>query len=179
MPFKPVWEVDRFAWPLDVDRLCETEAAYFSHAGRKLCEAAREGLRVLAVTSANAGEGCTTLAICLARAAAEAGVRVALMDADLVLPQLSSRLGVNFPRSWVESLDGEVPLGETAISAVEKPLTVLPLSAAESIESSLVDERVPRLIRSVAAAMELLIIDLGAVPEWDALPVAARDPLPD
>ena len=159
-----MWEVDRFAWPLEVDRLCDAEAAYFSHAGRKLCEAAREGLRVLAVTSADRGEGCTTLAICLARAAAEAGVRVALLDANLAMPQLGSRLGVNFPRSWVESLDGEVPLGETAISAVEKPLTVLPLSASEPIESSLADVRVPRLIRSVASAMELLIIDLGPAP---------------
>lgn len=160
-PFKPVWEVDRFAWPADVEQLCEVEAAYFAHAGRKLQEAAREGLRVLAVTSASAGEGCTTLAICLARAAVEAGVRVALLDANLARPQLGNRLGISFPHGWIESLSGDVPLGETAIAAVEKPLTVLPLPLAARSDPAALDGRVSRLVRSVAAVTELVIIDLG------------------
>jgi len=178
LPFKPVWEVDRFAWPADAERLYAAEAAYFSHAGRKLSEAAREGLRVLAVTSPHEGEGCTTLAICLARAAAEAGVRVALMDANLAAPQLGSRMGISFPHSWTDSLAGEVPLGETAIAAVEKPLTLLPLSATASLEQP-ADPRIALLLRSVASAVELLIIDLGASAEETAdwWPSAKRCPI--
>lgn len=50
--------------------------------------------RVLAVTSANRGEGRTTLVIDLAAALTASGHRVAVVDADLSNPTLAERLGL-------------------------------------------------------------------------------------
>ena len=162
--FKPVWEVDRFVWPADVDLLYDAEAAYFSYAGQKLREAAREGLRVLALASAREGEGCTTLAICLARAASESGVRVALIDGNLDHPHLAARMGVRFSHGWSDTLTGEVPLGEAAITSLEHAVTLLPLcdSVAQGT-TALSDPRVSALIRDVAASVDLVVLDLGVV----------------
>jgi Mrp family chromosome partitioning ATPase len=160
-PFRPVWEVDRFMWPSDAEAIYSAEDAYFAHAGQKLREAAREGLRALAISSARAGEGCTTLAICLARAASEAGMRVALMDANLRAPKLGQRMGVKFPHSWQDALRGDAPLGETAISSVERPVTLLPLASESPVEGWSPDQQFASLVRTVSEAVDLLIVDLG------------------
>jgi Mrp family chromosome partitioning ATPase len=160
-PFKPIWEVDRFAWPADVERIYSAEASYFAHAGQKLRDAAREGLRVLVITSARAGEGCTTLAMCLARAAAEAGVRVALMDADVRSPVLGQRMGVKFPHSWTDALLGIVPLDETAITSVERPITLLPLSLSPTEDAAPAATSAAEVIRRITTGLDLLIIDAG------------------
>lgn len=160
-PFRPVWEVDRFMWPSDADAIYSAESSYFAHAGQKLREAAREGLRALAISSARSGEGCTTLAICLARAASEAGMRVALMDANLRAPKLGQRMGVKFPHSWQDALRGDAPLGETAISSVERPVTLLPLATESPVDDWSSDQQFMPLVRSISEAVDLLIIDLG------------------
>ena len=164
--FKPVWEVDRFVWPAEVDRLFDAEAAYFSYAGQKLREAAREGLRVLALASARSGEGCTTLAICLARAASEAGVRVALIDGNLDHPHLAARMGVRFSHGWNDTLTGDVPLGEAAITSLERGVTLLPLGNSEIPGArNLSDPRISQLIRDVAAGVDLVVLDTGVVAD--------------
>jgi Mrp family chromosome partitioning ATPase len=160
-PFRPVWEVDRFMWPSDAEAIYSAEDAYFAHAGQKLREAAREGLRALAISSARSGEGCTTLAICLARAASEAGMRVALMDANLRAPKLGQRMGVKFPHSWQDALRGDAPLGETAISSVERPVTLLPLATESRVDDWSSEQQFASLVRTVSEAVDLLIVDLG------------------
>ena len=91
------WEVDRFRWPEICRQLYAAEQSYFEHAGEKLLEASRDGLRVLAVSSSQRGEGRTTLALLLARAAAAAGARVALLEADTHAPRIAASLGLDTP----------------------------------------------------------------------------------
>jgi Mrp family chromosome partitioning ATPase len=165
-PFKAVWEVDRFVWPPDVNRLYEAESNYFSYAGEKLREAAKEGLRVLVVGSAQPGEGCTTLALCLARAAADTGMKVALLEANLDRPQLASRMGLKFVHGWQEALTGAVTLGETAVTSLEHAVCLLPAAlGAQPIRLN--DPRVSQLLRDITAATDLVIVDLGPVGEQD------------
>ena len=156
------WEVDRFSWSRTVLNLYEKEAAYFRHAGKKLKDASREGLTRLAITASETGEGCTTLAICLARAAAAAGARVALMDANLQKPELSELFGLDFANSWHEALDGKSPLAEASVVSLADELTLIPLAFnPKQTPLSLDDPRLVRLLSEARDAFDLILIDLG------------------
>ncbi|MDA1053776.1 MAG: hypothetical protein O3C40_25285 [Planctomycetota bacterium] len=160
--FAPVWEVDRFKWPEDIEQLFEAQSEYFDYAGKKLLAASREGLNILAVTSARSGEGSTTLALCLARAAAGAGARVGLLDGNLVRSELGEQLGVDFASGWQSAAAFEQPLAEAAITGLEEGITLFPSAAGPVADiDSLGDERVGKVLRAAAACCELLIIDAG------------------
>lgn len=176
----PLWEVDRFHWPKTCEKLLGTEGSYFAHAGEKLLAAVRDGLRVLAITGTRRGEGRTTLALCLARVAAQAGVQTAIMDADFARPQLASKIGLEIAHGWQDAALGKIPLSEAAVKSLADNVTALPLeTSAVGARLSLADPRVTATIRAAAATFELLILDLGPVGPGDeiAFPAGERCPL--
>ena len=164
MYFTAQWEVDEFAWPEELVRLQTEQAEYFRYAGEKLRDACQEGLKTLAVVATREKEGCTTMAICLARAAAAAGARVALLDTNLAHPELGPRLGLDFSHGWQESLNTKSELSEAAVLAIDSGLTLLPLSANHELDS-LTDPRVSAILRQLGADFDLLIIDAGVTPD--------------
>jgi len=157
----PAWEVDRFCWPQDVERLFSSHAEYFGQTGKKLVAASKEGLRVLAVTSSRAGAGSTTLSLCLARAAAAAGAKVGLLDANLQHPDLGQRLGLDFSCGWPAAVGGATALDEAAISSVEEGVTLLPSAPDANDPRSLGDSAFGEMLRKCAASFDLLILDVG------------------
>jgi Mrp family chromosome partitioning ATPase len=164
----PVWEVDRFQWPVAVERLVAAKGGYFGEAGERLVAAVHDGLKVLAVTGSRRGEGRTTLALCLARAAAKSGIEVAVVDADFARPQLAARIGLEISHGWQDAATGLIPLSEAAVRSLADEMTVLPLEAASAAgQLSLADPRVTATLRAAAATFELVIVDLG--------PLAAAD----
>ncbi|MCU0880121.1 MAG: hypothetical protein MUF06_20305 [Pirellulaceae bacterium] len=178
----PVWEVDHFQWPATVERLVTDQDGYFGQASGRLLAAVRDGLRTLAITGSRRGEGRTTLALCLARAAARAGIQVAVIDADFGRPQLAARIGLEVTSGWQEAAIGQIPLSEAAIRSLADNITVLPLEAsAARTELSLADPRVTATLRAAAATFELVILDLGPLsgselaifPEEEACPLDA------
>ncbi len=161
-PASPLWEVDQFHWPRTCEKLFADDQGYLARAGDKLLAAVQDGLRVLAITGTRRGEGRTTLALCLARAAARAGVQVAVMDADFARPQLASKIALDVAYGWQDAALGKIPLSEAAIKSLQDRVTVLPLeSAAVTRGLSLADPRVTATIRAAAATFELLILDMG------------------
>ncbi len=179
-PANPVWEVDRFQWPKTCDKLLAAEGSYLARAGEKLQAAVRDGLGVLAITGSRRGEGRTTLALCLARAAAATGVQTAIMDADFARPQLASKIGLEVAHGWQEAALGQVPLSEAAIKSLADNITALPLeTSAARGRLSLADPRVTATIRAAAATFELLILDMGPIGPGEelAFPPGERCPL--
>lgn len=161
-PAVPLWEVDHFHWPRTCEKLFADEHGYLSRAGDKLQAAMQDGLKVLAVTGSRRGEGRSTLALCLARAAAQVGIQAAVMDADFARPQLASKIGVEIAFGWQEAALGRIPLSEAAVKSLADNITLLPLeSSAATRALSLADPRVTATIRAAAATFELLILDLG------------------
>jgi Mrp family chromosome partitioning ATPase len=158
----PVWEVDRFHWPRTCEKLLADNQGYLASAGEKLLAAVKDGLQTLAVTGSRRGEGRTTLALCLARAAAKAGIQVALLDADFARPSLASRLGLEISHGWQDAALGHIPLSEAAVKSLSDNITVLPLEITSARHTlSLADPRVTATLRAAAATFELVIIDLG------------------
>lgn len=175
----PLWEVDRFHWPRTCEKLFADEQGYLSQAGNKLQAAVQDGLRVLAITGTRRGEGRTTLALCLARAAAQAGVQVAVMDADFSRPQLASKIALEVAYGWQDAALGRIPLSEAAIKSIQDGVTVLPLESALVTRGlSLADPRVTATIRAAAATFELLILDLGPIGSGEHLAFPPGEPSP-
>ena len=167
--FAPQWEVDRFVWPDVCHRLLDVERAYFQHVGERLKEATENGRHVLMITGARRGEGRTTLALCLARCAAEAGVGVALVDADLTNPQLGRCLGMETPCSWLDVIVDKAPLSEAAIASIEDRLTLFPLASTEYVD--IPDKRLIALLRNISKHYPLVIVDTGPMPDGDRSPL--------
>ena len=164
----PLWEVDRFQWPVTVERLVSDKDGYFAQASGRLIAAVRDGLRTLAISGSRRGEGRTTLALCLARAAAQAGIQVAVIDADFARPQLAARIGLEINHGWQDAATGLVPLSEAAIRSLNDNITVLPLEASAARTGlSLADPRVTATLRAAAATFELVIVDLGPLAAGD------------
>jgi Mrp family chromosome partitioning ATPase len=160
-PVVPAWEIDRFHWPADIETLFEEQADYFEHAGHKLLAASREGLSKLAITSARPGEGTTTVTLCLARAVAAAGGRVALLDGNLRNAQISRALSLEFASGWQVAAAGAVELAEAAIASLQESITLFPAAATVEGASSLADESVGELLQRARAGFDLLLIDAG------------------
>jgi Mrp family chromosome partitioning ATPase len=180
-PCVPVWEVDRFLWPVTCEKLLQDEA-YFAEAGEKLLAATRDGLKSLAITGSRRGEGRSTMALSLARSAARVGLSVAVVDADFARPQLAEMIGLEVSHSWEEAALGKIPLSEAAIKSLEDKITVLPLDASAAASSlSLADPRVTATLRALNATFDLVILDLGPLtpgneplfPAGEACPVDA------
>jgi Mrp family chromosome partitioning ATPase len=176
----PLWEIDRFQWPKTCQKLLDDDAGYLQHAGNRLLAAVQDGLKVLAITGSRRGEGRSTLALCLARVAAGAGIQVALMDADFARPQLASKIGLEIAFGWQDAALGKIPLSEAAVKSLADHITVLPLETSAAGRSlSLADPRVTATIRAAAATFELVILDLGPMGPGEelAFPPGERCPL--
>ncbi len=168
-PLAATWEVDELRWSDTCDELFEVSGEYLEQAGKKLCAAAADGLRALAVCSTHRGEGRTTLTLALAKAAAAAGLRVALLDADCANPQLAAQLGVETICSWHEVLDDRAPLPDAAVSSVADKVVLFPLAAPEMGQSVFLnDPRVTKLVRRISRHFELVIVDMGPVTRDEA-----------
>lgn len=83
-------------------------------------------VRSIVVTSANQGEGKTTVAVSLARMLAESGVRTVIIDADLRRPAVSEALGIDGAVGLSSLLSGQITLNEALRATPQKNLFVLP-----------------------------------------------------
>lgn len=126
--------------------------------------------KAIVVTSATAGEGKTTTAVNLARAAAESGSRVVFLDADLRRPTAHESFGLTNDVGLGDVLTGDVSFAET-VAYVEGTLAVLTAGPPSPLAPDLLgSESFAELVRSVSDQCDLLVIDVPPV-----LPVA--DPI--
>ncbi|MFN9603795.1 MAG: P-loop NTPase [Planctomycetota bacterium] len=161
-PFVPSWEVDALLWPEVVLRLEQASPGSFRQVGRHIANANQSGLRVMAVTSGERGVGRSTVAMHLARAAANAGLKVAIMDADAANPSLIDQLRLDVQHGWQDCLFAAVPLEEVAVHGLGDSITLFPLT--DAIEPQQVHANLPRmskLIRRISNAFDLVILDSG------------------
>ena len=116
VPFQAVWEVDVFDVPTLIADLFFA-GSLFQQIAERMSEAVSSGLNSVLVTSANAGEGRSTVAIGMAMAAAASGIRVALVDADIESPTLADDLRLELQYGWVDTVRGGLPIKEIAVCA--------------------------------------------------------------
>lgn len=158
--FNPVWEVDNLQWPVVVDKLMQQRAQSMSHVAEHLKAACQDGLSVLGVTSADKGEGRTTVACCLARLAAAHGLKVALVDIDLDHPTLCVQTNMEVENDWRDCLSEDVSLEEVSVHSIDDQLTVLPLKPRGGRPGLLAsDSRIADILNDLSECFELVIVD--------------------
>lgn len=173
--FQPAWEVDAFRWPEICGKLDATSGGKLEQSGRELFVATRDGLKTLAVTALQAGEGVTTLVLSLAQAAAKAGSRVALLEAHDQPLGLARSLGLDPPCDWREVTRQGESLAEAAIASLHDSVTLFPIGSGgerggHTWDANLVRETVAQLQRH----FDLVIVDLPPMNAW-----SHRDNQPD
>ena len=124
---------------------------------------------VLAVTSALPGEGKTSLAASITRAAALAGESVIVIDCDLVRCTLSKRFNAGKSRPGLrEMIHGEAKLGDAMFKDPDSNAMVLPITNSFSDSERLLEKgNFHKLIAVLREHFSLIVLDLAPV-----LPVA-------
>jgi len=130
-----------------------------------------EGVKTVLVTSAVPGEGKTTVALGLARAAAQAGSDVVLVEADLRRPTFAQRIRVDgrAPGLAQALFDGEDPveLLQTPFAELPRLRTLAAGQVPTDAPSMLRPYELTRTFEALAAAATLVVIDSAPL-----LPVA-------
>jgi Mrp family chromosome partitioning ATPase len=158
--FAASWEVDTFFWPEVLMQLERSNPNSFREIGYHLAQANASGLKVMAVTSGERGVGRSTVAMHMARSAAAAGLKVALVDADAFTPSLVDQLRLDVQLGWQSCLFEAVPLEEIAVHSVSDNVTLFPLTSTLSQEQVHVNLlRISKLVRRISTAFDLVILD--------------------
>lgn len=122
-------------------------------------------LKVIQVTSAMSGEGKSTTASNLAVVLAQAGRRVALVDADLRRPRLHEVFAIDGSRGLTDALLGEhielliheLPMGAGTIAVL--PAGRVPANPSELLGGG----RMRALLRSLAEHYDTVVVDSAPI----------------
>lgn len=118
-------------------------------------------VRTLVVTSADAGDGKSSVAAPLARALAATGERVLLVDADLRRPRQHEVFETGLSPGLTDVLDGRADLDACLVPCSGRPtLALLPAGAVSACSTELVGtHRMSALLTHWAAQGYLVVID--------------------
>ncbi|TWU50852.1 Septum site-determining protein MinD [Rubripirellula tenax] len=155
--FQAAWEVDVFDIPKPVADLFFNESL-FQDLSDRMAEAVAGGLHSMLVTSAKRGEGRSSVAIGMALAAADSGIRVALVDADIDDPTLADDMRLDLEFGWLDTLRSGLSVKEIAVHAVEDALTLIPLIGNNQSHPATATE-ITLLMDELRQRFDLIIID--------------------
>jgi succinoglycan biosynthesis transport protein ExoP len=117
-------------------------------------------LRSIAVTSAEPGEGKTTLAVHLAVANAARGKKTLIVDGDLRRPSVHAKFGLSQHEGLSNVLTGELTWRDTLISIDGRPnLSILPAGPGSHRAADLIGPRLSELLDEFAKEFDLVILD--------------------
>jgi exopolysaccharide transport family protein len=121
--------------------------------------------KVIVVTSSVPGEGKTTVALSLARAAAKGGKKTIIIDGDLRRPNVAKALGKdNFEHSLVDILSGRVSLDQGVVKDPKSDVVVLGSLKTPPNPADLLGSQAMRdLVSTLSRAFDLVIIDSAPI----------------
>ncbi|MGR4865407.1 GumC family protein [Caulobacter sp. LARHSG274] len=121
-------------------------------------------IKTIVVTSSLPNEGKTTAAVCMARVAAMAGMKVLLMDCDLRRRAATQALKLKPTAGLLDVLQGHAPLEKALILDHDSGAHVLPLrEGAPTTESPFASEVFDRLLTELKERYDLIVIDTAPV----------------
>jgi uncharacterized protein involved in exopolysaccharide biosynthesis/Mrp family chromosome partitioning ATPase len=121
--------------------------------------------KIIAVTSAQPGEGKTTIAVSLARVAALAGMRVIVIDGSLQNPSTAGAMGLAGIHAGIgEVLAGALPLSRALARDTRTPALLLAASVPVANPSSILHSPLlPQLLQHLKQSCDLVILDAAPV----------------
>lgn len=122
-------------------------------------------LRSIVLTSAEPGEGKTTLAVYLAVANADRGKKTLLVDGDLRRPSLHSRFGLTPSEGLSDVLNGHLPWQDAVVPVEGRPnLSVLPAGPGSHRAADLIGPRLAELLDEFVRQFDMVILDSPPLP---------------
>ena len=134
--------------------------------------AARRKIKSIVVTSADAGEGKSTVAASLAWTLARRGERrVLLLDANASKAAISDLLGVQPARGWLGLSDGSAELADAMLRIDPNGLYLMTARGvieeadtdAGALDEALMSSRFEKLLAWLATRFDLIVIDAPAL----------------
>lgn len=123
-------------------------------------EGAMERLKCVAITSSKPGESKTSTAISLARAAAQAGERVMLIDCDVRMPTLAQAFKASSSVGLLEVLSGAVDRSQIIQRDYASPLDFIAAGAVSANSAKLLmSDAMVELIRGLRREYDLIVLD--------------------
>ena len=121
--------------------------------------------KILLFTSALPNEGKTTSSVSFARAAAESGLRVILIDCDLRHPSIHKALGAGAPKAGlVEYLAGKASMEDVLVIDEKSGLSYIPVaSGSANPPDVLVSQQMQRLLVDLRNGYDLIVLDSAPV----------------
>jgi polysaccharide biosynthesis transport protein len=156
-----------------IDYVIEKPLSSFAEAFRNLRASVTysrlgEPVKVVAITSSLPGEGKTTTSVCLARSAAQQGLKVILVDCDLRRRSVNRLFGAEPSRGLIEVLAGEASLEEVLTTDQVTGARLLPLAKSSMTPKDVFGSAaMDRLLEELRRTYDLVILDTAPV-----LPVA-------
>lgn len=156
-----------------IDYVIEKPLSSFAEAHRNLRASViysrlGEPVKVVAITSSLPGEGKTTTSVCLARSAAQQGLKVILVDCDLRRRSVNRLFGAEPTRGLIEVLAGEASLDEVLTTDQVTGARLLPLAKSSMTPKDVFGSAaMDRLLEELRRTYDLVILDTAPV-----LPVA-------
>ena len=122
--------------------------------------------RTVLVTSGSAGEGKTTIAVCLGIASVSSGQKVLLVDCDFARPQVHRMVDVKNDLGLTDILRGTAPLEATIRQAAGYSLSILTIGhSREGAVDLLNSERMEQLLAELKQIFDIIILDSAPVLE--------------
>jgi capsular exopolysaccharide synthesis family protein len=126
--------------------------------------------RTVLVTSCTAGEGKTTVAVCLGIASISSGQKVLLVDCDFARPQVHRMLDVANDRGLTDVLKGTASVEDAIKRAAGSSLSILTIGRSPDGAIDLLNSaRMEALLAELAQIFDIIILDSAPVQVSNAL----------
>jgi polysaccharide biosynthesis transport protein len=126
--------------------------------------------RTVLVTSCTAGEGKTTIAVCLGIASISSGQKVLLVDCDFARPQVHRMLDVDNEKGLTDILKGTATVRESITHAAGSSLSILTVGRSPDGAIDLLNSaRMEALLAELKAMFDIIILDSAPVQVSNAL----------
>jgi protein-tyrosine kinase len=138
---------------------------------------ARAGIKALAFTSAQSGEGKTTTAVNAALALGKGGRnRVVLVDADLRRPGVASMLGLRANKGLTDIVAGRASIDDCMWRFGSDELYVLPSGTPpDDLSATLCDPRMGETLTALKQRFDFVVVDTPPVLPLADVPTLSRD----
>ncbi|BCT77050.1 chromosome partitioning protein [Sinomonas cyclohexanicum] len=131
-------------------------------------------VRSILITSANPGEGKSTIAMSVARVFAESGQPTVVIDADLRRPVIADRFALDGHVGLSEVLSGQVPLADVVRQTDDPHLFVLPSGGLPPNPSEMLgSQSFASLIEELSSDYLVIVDSAPVVPVTDSLLITA------
>jgi capsular exopolysaccharide synthesis family protein len=151
------------------DRLSDPQqagiAAHCVHQIRTMLQISRSNdePQVLAITSASAGDGKTSLTLALGLSYAACGARTLLIDCDLIAAGLTHRLNVNSPDGVLEAVANRALLEYVRTTDIAD-VAILPVGTTHAHHASTLSPvALRRLLSEARKHFDIVIVDTGPI----------------